>query len=157
MARDQQSDKIREKMNRRREGETRECECREMTQEEKKRKQKSSGEAGIVKGSRMVWEESGRSERSEKKLLHCPAESLTAEQLQHRATSGLPCICFTAQPLIHYQTSAVTVTTAAGRLALTPLPNKPKSIQMQSHANATQCIDVSQSWAGQILELVYQL
>lgn len=54
-----------------------------------------------------------------------PAESLTAERLQSQATSGLPCIHFTAQALINYQTH--TVTEAAVRLA--PLSNKPTCIQ----------------------------
>lgn len=63
---------------------------------------------------------------------HClpgPAESLTAERLQSQATCGLPCIHFTAQALINYQTQTVTVTEAAVRLAPAPLSNKPKFIQ----------------------------
>lgn len=56
-----------------------------------------------------------------------------------------PAFIFAAQPLMNYQTHPVTVTTAAVRLALTPLLNKPKLIQLQAHANATYCISMSQS------------
>lgn len=84
-------------------------------------------------------------------LKACPAESLTAERPQSRANSGLPCIYFTVQPLIIDQTGAVTVTTAAVGLALTPLPNKPKCM-LQAHANATQCISMSQScWVTKLV------
>lgn len=66
------------------------------------------------------------------------AESHTAEQPQNRATSGPPCIHFTARALINYQTSTVTVTVAAARLTPTPLPNKPDFVLSASVCQRTE-------------------
>lgn len=129
--------------------ETRENECMEMKCDSKtikKRKQRSTRQAEGRNPEKT--ESKGRDQKEVKNgpyttfLKVFPAESLSAEQPQSWATSGLPCIHFTAQALRNDQTNTVTLKTAAVRLPRTPLHNKPKLIQLQAHANVTQCISV---------------